>query len=113
MKGKMTEVPMYNSVKYGFEPIDAMRFIGYKSLVDKMQNDQEAVDREWQGHGLGAGLLKHFLLKAVEVAQVTGVRLLLVHAKSPEAAAFYQRYGFASSPIDDLTLMLLMKDLRA
>lgn len=50
MKGKMTEVPMYNSVKYGFEPIDAMRFIGYKSLVDKMQNDQEAVDREWQDY---------------------------------------------------------------
>lgn len=72
-----------------------------------------AVDQKWQGHGQGAALLKHFLLKAVEVSQITGVRLLLVHAKSKEAAAFYQRYGFESSPIDDLTLMLLVKDLRA
>jgi GNAT superfamily N-acetyltransferase len=70
-----------------------------------------AVDQRWQGHGLGAALLKHFILKAVEVAQITGVRVLLVHAKNPEAAAFYTRYGFEPSPIDDLTLMLLMKDV--
>lgn len=40
--------PKYNLVKYGYEPIDAMRFFGYKSLVSKMANDQEAADREWQ-----------------------------------------------------------------
>jgi GNAT superfamily N-acetyltransferase len=72
-----------------------------------------AVDQKWQGHGLGAALLKHFVLKSIEVAQVTGVRVLLVHAKHPEAAAFYRRYGFEASPIDELTLMLLMKDVLA
>ena len=66
-----------------------------------------AVDQDWQGHRLGAALLKHFILKSLEVAQITAVRVLLVHAKSPRAAAFYQRYGFESSPIDDLTLMLV------
>lgn len=40
--------PKYNTVKYGYEPIDAMRFAGYKSLVAKLENDQEAIDREWQ-----------------------------------------------------------------
>ncbi len=72
-----------------------------------------AVDREWQHHGLGAALLKHFIVKSLEVAQITGVRLLLVHAASPEAAAFYQRFGFEQSPVDDPTLMLLLKDVRA
>lgn len=40
--------PKYDTVKFGYEPVDAMRFIGYKSLVAKMANDQEAADREWQ-----------------------------------------------------------------
>jgi hypothetical protein len=40
--------PKYNSVKFGFEPIDEMRFAGYKSLVDKMENDQDGADRQWQ-----------------------------------------------------------------
>jgi len=70
-----------------------------------------AVDREHQGRGLAAALLKNFLLKALEVAQITGVRLVLVHAKNEQAADFYRHYGFDASPIDDLTLMLLMKDI--
>jgi GNAT superfamily N-acetyltransferase len=39
-----------------------------------------AVDTKYQGQGLGAALLKHFLLQALEVAEVTGVRVVLVHA---------------------------------
>ena len=48
VKGKTVEIPLYNTVKFGFEPIDAMRFVGFKSLVDKMSNDQDGADREWQ-----------------------------------------------------------------
>ena len=70
-----------------------------------------AVDVKHQGQGLGAELLKHFILKSLEVAQITGVRVFLVHAKDDEAASFYLRHGFEPSPIDDLTLMLLVKDI--
>lgn len=70
-----------------------------------------AVDQKQQGHGLGAALLKHFILKCLEVAQITGVRLLLVHAKDAGAAVFYRKYGFEPSPVDDLTLMILVKDI--
>ncbi len=71
-----------------------------------------AVDGEHQGQGLAAALLKHFMLKAIEVAEITGLRLVLVHAKDEKAASFYRHFGFESSPIDDLTLILLLKDLR-
>ena len=72
-----------------------------------------AVDRDHQGKGLAAALLKHFLLKALEVSQHIGIRLVLVHAKDDQAASFYRHYGFQPSPIDDLTLMLLVKDIQA
>ena len=58
-------------------------------------------------------MLKHFILKSLEVAQVIGVRLLLVHAKDDAAATFYGRYGFEPSPVDGLTMMALVKDIAA
>lgn len=72
-----------------------------------------AVDLKSQVSGLGTALLKHFLLKAIEVAQLTGVRVLLVHAADDRAAAWYRRFDFEPSPTDDLTLMLLVKDIAA
>ncbi len=70
-----------------------------------------AVDRDHQGQGLAAALLKHFLQKALEVSQLTGLRLVLVHAKDSYASDFYQHFEFEPSPIDDLTLILLIKDI--
>ncbi len=71
-----------------------------------------AVDARCQGQGLAAALVKHFILKSLEVANLTGVRLLLVHAKDATARGFYLRYGFEPSPVDDLTLMLLVAEIR-
>ncbi len=70
-----------------------------------------AVDSRHKGHGLGAALLKHFMLKALEVAQSVGVRVLLIHAKDNEAKDFYSHYGFIESPIDPLVLTMLLRDL--
>lgn len=70
-----------------------------------------AVDQRHRGKGLGAALLKHFMLKALEVAQSVGVRVLLVHAKDDEAKNFYGHFGFVESPFDPLTLMMLLGDI--
>jgi GNAT superfamily N-acetyltransferase len=72
-----------------------------------------AVDRSEQGHGLGAGLLRDALLRAVQAADIVGCRAVLVHAKDEAAQAFYQRFGFEPSPVDELCLYLLMKDVKA
>lgn len=66
------------------------------------------VDQKHQGRGVGAALLKHFVFKAVEVSASVGVRLLLVHAKDEEARRFYEHYGFVASPVDSLTMMMLL-----
>ncbi|PWU11693.1 MAG: GNAT family N-acetyltransferase [Verrucomicrobia bacterium] len=71
-----------------------------------------AVDRHCHGRGLGKGLLRDALQRALAAANVIGVRAVLVHAKDQKAASFYGRYGFVPSPTDPLHLMLLMKDLR-
>ncbi|MHB8342341.1 MAG: GNAT family N-acetyltransferase [Mycobacteriales bacterium] len=70
-----------------------------------------AVDTDFAGPGLGATLLKHFVLTALEVAAVVGARILLVHAQDSDARQFYLHHDFEPSPIDELTLMRVLADL--
>lgn len=73
------------------------------------------VDVGEQGRGLGSALVRDALLQTAAIADRVGVRALLIHAETPEAAGFYRRIdpGFEPSPTDPLHLVLLMKDLRA
>jgi GNAT superfamily N-acetyltransferase len=72
-----------------------------------------AVSRSEQGVGLGRHLLRDALVRVVKVADDVGVRVLHVHAKDGAARAFYARFGFAPSPIDDAQLQLAIKSMRA
>jgi GNAT superfamily N-acetyltransferase len=72
-----------------------------------------AVDRSFQGRGLGAVLLRDALIRAEAGAQIIGARALLVNAKDETARGFYERFDFEPSPIDPLQLFLPMKDIRA
>jgi predicted N-acetyltransferase YhbS len=72
-----------------------------------------AVDISDKGQGLGRGLLKDALLRAVQAADIVGCRAVMVHAKDEQAAAFYRRFGFETSPSDPFCLFLLMKDVKA
>jgi GNAT superfamily N-acetyltransferase len=65
-----------------------------------------AVDRRAQGIKLGGALLRDAVIRAVTVSQNTGVRALLVHALHERAQSFYAHYGFPSSPVDPMILML-------
>lgn len=72
-----------------------------------------AVDKSEKGRGLGGALLKDALMRMAHAADIVGARAVLVHAIDAEAAAFYRHFNFESSPVGDLQLMLLMKDLRS
>ncbi len=72
-----------------------------------------AVHSEWQGRGIGAGLLLDALGRTLQAADIVGVRALAVHAKDDSAASFYRHFGFMPSPTDKRHLFLLIKDIRA
>jgi GNAT superfamily N-acetyltransferase len=65
-----------------------------------------AVDLRAQGIKLGASLLQDAVNRAVMVAENAGVRALLVHALNDKAKEFYEHYGFQSSSLNTMTLML-------
>lgn len=68
-----------------------------------------AVDRAWQGRGLGVALLQDAVLRAGQAAHIMGIRGILLHALSDEAKTFYERHGFAASPRPPMTLVLSLK----
>ncbi len=70
-----------------------------------------AIDKSEQGKGLGKALLKDALSRSLNAANEIGARVILVHAIDEEAKNFYKKFGFETSPVNDLHLMLLMKDL--
>src|SRR6266700_1909358 len=72
-----------------------------------------AVDLSERGKGLGRGLLKDAVLRAFQASELVGSRAVVTHAKDEGAKAFYRKFNFAASPINDLHLYLLMKDVRA
>lgn len=71
-----------------------------------------AVGIDWQGKGIGAGLLRDAVLRTLQAADIAGIRALAVHAKNEDARAFYRRFDFEESPTDPLHLFALIKDLR-
>lgn len=58
-----------------------------------------AVDRDHQGKGLGSALLRDALLRVVNAAFIAGIRAVLLHAISADAKRFYEKAGFAPSPL--------------
>lgn len=65
-----------------------------------------AVDETWHRKGLGAALLKDAVLRSLRAAGEVSARLVIVHAISPAAEAFYQRHGFTRLPVEAPTYAL-------
>lgn len=72
-----------------------------------------AVDRRYHGRGVGAGLLRDAIRRALLIAEQAGVRALLTHPIDEDAERFYRRFGFQASPLREQQLLLLLKDAKA
>jgi GNAT superfamily N-acetyltransferase len=74
---------------------------------------QLATDQNWDGKGIGTGLLKHALQRCVTAAGLIGGRALIVNAVDVEAAAFWRRRGFIPSRDDPLVHFRSIADIAA
>jgi GNAT superfamily N-acetyltransferase len=68
-----------------------------------------AIDLNFQGCGIGLGLLKDAVLRTAQAAEIAGIRAILVHAMNPAAKRFYEKLGFVASPTNPMTLMITLR----
>jgi GNAT superfamily N-acetyltransferase len=72
-----------------------------------------AVALSHHGRGLGRGLFQDAAKRVIHAADSIGIRGLLVHAISDDAKAFYLKLGLEVSPLEPMTLMATVADLRS
>jgi len=72
-----------------------------------------AIERSNQKHGLGRALMQDASKRVLQAADIIGIRGIVIHAISEDAKAFYLALGFEVSPLQPMTLMATLADLRA
>lgn len=71
-----------------------------------------AVREERQGRGLGKLLLGHFFTSVLQIAELTGVNMVDVVAKSERVKAMYRKIGFEELKKNPLHLFLSLDTIR-
>ena len=71
-----------------------------------------AVDRDFQGLGLGTDLLIDALRRCVAAADIVGARGVVAHAIDDDAVRFYERHGFARSPLGERVMLMPIEAAR-
>lgn len=71
-----------------------------------------AVNRAYQGQGIGVGMLQDAIRRTLLIAEQAGIRAMLTHPIDADADTFYRRFGFVPSPVREGQLLLLLKDAR-
>lgn len=80
-------------------------------VVPAVRLGRLAIDRRFQGRGLGSALIADAAMRAMrsEIA----ASFLVVEAKDETAAAFYRHHGFAPDPVEPLRLYASLAALKA
>jgi GNAT superfamily N-acetyltransferase len=91
-----------SQVPHAFAPSSSLRGSG-----------RLAVDTTQQGRGSARALFRDAAVRVLQAADTIGIRGILVHAISEDAHKLYLALGFEQSPLDPMTLMVTLSDLRA
>ena len=67
-----------------------------------------AIHRDHHQKGIGTALLNDAIRRAIQAAEIAGVTAVMVHAISEQARRFYLSRGFVESPIQPMTLCLML-----
>jgi GNAT superfamily N-acetyltransferase len=71
-----------------------------------------ATDKNYEGRGIGSGMLQEGIKRTLAAAKEFGVRALLFHAIDERAVGFYLKYRFMPSLIGERTLLLPVETAR-
>lgn len=72
-----------------------------------------AVDKNYQGQGLGQDLLRDALSRALNASRIAGARAVIVQAKDDDVVPFYTAFGFRSFPDDTRRMYIAMDTIAA
>ncbi|HEV2956531.1 MAG TPA: GNAT family N-acetyltransferase [Xanthobacteraceae bacterium] len=71
-----------------------------------------AIDRAFQGMGLGTELLSDALRRCLSASEIAGARGVVAHAIDEDAVRFYQRHGFILSPLGNRVMLMPIEAVR-
>jgi GNAT superfamily N-acetyltransferase len=72
-----------------------------------------AIDKVYQGKGLGTDLLRDALRRCLAAADIVGARGVIAHAIDEDAVGFYQHHGFLLSPLGERLMLMPIETVRA
>ena len=73
---------------------------------------QLAIDRRYQGRGIGSALVTDAFRRCVAGAQIVGGRAIVVRAIDAEAEQYWQSWGFVAARDNPSVLMRSIADIR-
>lgn len=72
-----------------------------------------AIDREFQGMGLGTDLLADALRRCLAASDIVGARAIIAHAIDDDAVRYYEQHGFLLSPLGERVMLMPIETARS
>jgi ribosomal protein S18 acetylase RimI-like enzyme len=108
--GSPQVIGYYTLSMTSLQPAEVPRGAGI-SKVPALLLGKLAVDRRYQGQGIGARLLMHAQRSALLLSRQVGLHALVVDALNERAAAFYRKYDFEELTTGPRHLYKTIKDI--